>query len=164
MQASSGPDAGLWRFLYRTDEGRIDAGTWRGGAAVLLAVLGLLTLILFFVLPYAKHDLSKTPLLSISALSANLYVIVYSFALILIGICYYNLSAKRWRDIGRPPALAGLLPFLALLTGAAHWLSWRLGDAVPNALPLIADACFILAVCWNVIELGGLIPKRQQRD
>ena len=56
-------DAERIRFLYRTDQGRIDRATWRRGAGALLAVLIPFTLIWLALEPYTTHDLSKTPLL-----------------------------------------------------------------------------------------------------
>jgi uncharacterized membrane protein YhaH (DUF805 family) len=153
-----------WRFLYRTDAGEVDARTWRRGAWPLAALAAVLTLFLVFIFPYTAHDLKQSPLLSATALGANLYVVLYSFLLILIGICYYNLSAKRWRDLKRPAALAGLVPFCALLAGAAHWLAARGGEIVPQAVPLVADTCLILVVIWNVAELAGLIFLRAPRN
>lgn len=165
MDGSGAPGKESWRFLYRTDAGRIDAPTWRRGAVFLAAVLALLTLVLWYALPFAHHDLRTTPLLSVSALAANLYVVVYSFALILIGICYYNLSAKRWRDIGRPAALAGVLPLLVLLAGALHWLAAQTGIvAISHMLVTIADIGVVIVAAWNAVELGGLIPAARRHD
>lgn len=165
MDGSGAPDKGSWRFLYRTDAGRIDARTWGRGAIFLAAVLALLTLVLLYALPYAHHDLRTAPLLSVSALAANVYVVIYSFALILIGICYYNLSAKRWRDLGRPAALAGVLPFLVLLAGALHWLAAQTGIiAISRAMVIIADVGVVIVAAWNVVELCGLIPASRRRD
>ncbi len=164
MDEPSVPDPASWQFLYRSDAGRINAGTWWRGAVFLAAVLAALTFGLVYVLPYAKHDLGKTPLLSVSAFGANVYILFYVFALMLIGVCYYNLSAKRWSDIGRPPALAGLLPFLALLSGALHLLEARVGTSLPHAIPVIVDIALGLTLFWNIIDLGGLISKLQHRD
>ncbi|MGO9004428.1 MAG: hypothetical protein ACLQIQ_15785 [Beijerinckiaceae bacterium] len=164
MDETGAPDPTSWQFLYRSDAGRIGAGTWWRGALLLAAVLAALTLGLLYVLPYAKHDLGKTPLLSGSAFGANVYVLFYAFALIFVGVCYYNLSAKRWRDMGRPPALAGLLPFVGLLAGALHWLEARVGATLPHAMPIIADIVLVLTLVWTIIDLGGLIPKPHHRD
>jgi uncharacterized membrane protein YhaH (DUF805 family) len=164
MDTSGAPDRQSWQFLYRTDAGQIDARTWWRGALPLAAIVIVLTLLLVFIFPYTEHDLTRSPLLSATALGANLYVIFYSFLLILIGICYYNLSAKRWRDLKRPPALAGLVPFCALLAGAAHWLAARSSEIVPQAVPLAADICFVLVLIWNVAELAGLVRLRTPRN
>jgi uncharacterized membrane protein YhaH (DUF805 family) len=162
--ASGAFDSNSWQFLYRSDKGVIDAPRWRRGALFLFGLLALLTLGFVYVRPYTEHDLAKTPLLSASVIAANLYDVLYAFALIFIGISYYNLSAKRWRDIGRPPALAGLLPFLALVSGALHWIEARDGTALPPTVLIVTDAVLVLTLFWNLIDLGGLLPKRPQRD
>ncbi len=164
MDEPSVPDPASWQFLYLSDAGRINAGTWWRGAVFLAGVLAALTLGLAYVFPHAKHDLGKTPLLSVSAFGANFYILFYVFALILIGVCYYNLSAKRWRDIGRPPALAGLLPFLALLSGALHLLDARVGTSLLHAISIVTDSVLALTLVWNIIGLGGLIPRLRRHD
>jgi uncharacterized membrane protein YhaH (DUF805 family) len=73
---------------------------------------------------------------------------------LLIAICHYNLSAKRWRDRGRPPALAGLLPFLTLMTGAAYWLQPRIADSMSFAYVLGIDVVLVAIIIWNIVELG----------
>ncbi len=151
-----------WYFLFRTDEGRIDAGTWWRNAALLVVIFAVLTLGLILVAPYAEHDLATEPLFTFSILAANLYRLVYGFASILLLICYYNLSAKRWRDIGRPAALAGLLPFLACIAWALHWLEPRVGGEIPHFITVMADILLFVILVWNVIELGGIFTAPRQ--
>ena len=92
------------------------------------AFFAVLTVGWHLIQPYADHDLATTALFTIGILFANLYRLLYGFALILILISYYNLSAKRWRDVGaalgagRPLALARLhrrRPALARAAGRA---------------------------------------------
>ena len=145
-----------WSFLFRTDTGRIDAGTWWRNTALLGAIFAVITFGWLLVEPYAAHNLATEPLFTFPILAANLYRIFYGFASIVLLICYYNLSAKRWRDIGRPPALAGLLPFLVSTAWALHWLEPRVGGEIPHFVVVIADVLLFLTFIWNVIELGGL--------
>ena len=153
-----------WSFLFRTDEGRIDAGTWWRNTALLVAIFAALTLGWFLVQPYAEHDLAREPLFTFPILAANLYRIFYGFAGIVLLICYYNLSAKRWRDIGRAGALAGILPFLACVTAALHWLEPRVGGEIPHFVIIIADVLLFLTLLWNVIYLGGLLDAFRRRN
>jgi len=153
-----------WSFLFRTDEGHIDAPTWRRNAALLVAIFAILTVIWIFVEPYAAHDLAREPLFSLSVLTANLYRLVYGIASILLLISYYNLSAKRWRDIGLPSALAGLLPFLACVVAALHWLESRLVGEIPHFAVVIGDIVVFVTLMWNILELGGVIVRRRQPD
>ncbi len=93
-------DAERIRFLYRTDQGRIDRATWRRGAGALLAVLIPFTLIWLALEPYTTHDLSKTPFFAPGTAAAYAYVIFYAFVVMLIAVSFINLSAKRFRDRG----------------------------------------------------------------
>ena len=147
------PESGA-RFLYRTDQGRIDAKTWVRGTLMLGAILGVLTAIWVFLSPYAEHDLDKTPLFAWRTFAAYVYLMFYAFAVILIAICHYNLSAKRWRDRGWPSSLAGLLPLSALLAGAAHWLQPRVAEVMPFWYVAAVDVLLVAVIVWNVVELG----------
>ncbi|QXX75240.1 hypothetical protein [Methylovirgula sp. HY1] len=153
-----------WSFLFRADEGRIDAGTWWRNTGVLFAIFAVLTLVWLLVEPYAKHDLATEPLFTFPILAANLYRIFYGFASVVLLICYYNLSAKRWRDLGHPAALAGILPFFACVTAALHWLEPRVGGEIPHFVVIIADILLFLTLLWNVIDLGSLLDAFRRRN
>lgn len=155
-----GAEQSHWSFLFRTDEGRIDAATWWRNTLLLVAIFAVLTVVWIFVAPYARHDLAKEPLFTVSVFAANLYRIVYGFASIILLICYYNLSAKRWRDIGLPSAFAGLLPFLACVDAALHWLEPRVGGELPHYVVVIADILLFAVLIWNIVELGGLLRRQ----
>jgi uncharacterized membrane protein YhaH (DUF805 family) len=143
-------------FLYRTDQGRIGAGGWWKGVVPLGVIFIVLTVGAALSKPFMKHDLATSPFFSWPVLAAYVYIIVYVFALILVTICFYNLSAKRWRDRGKPSALAGLLPFIALLSGAAHWLYPQMNGEVPAWSLVAIDAAFVIVLIWSVVELGLL--------
>jgi uncharacterized membrane protein YhaH (DUF805 family) len=147
-----------WSFLFRSDEGRVDAKTWRRNAALLLGIFAVLTFAWSLIEPYAHHDLATEPLFTFPILAANLYRIFYGFASLLLLVCYYNLSAKRWRDIGRPPALAGLLPFVACIAWALHWLEPRVGGEIPHFIVILADVLLAVILIWSAFELGGFTP------
>jgi uncharacterized membrane protein YhaH (DUF805 family) len=151
-------------FLFRSDSGRIDAATWWRGTLLLAGIFIGLGIGWVLVQPYADHDLNTTPLMTGAILAANLYRLLFGFSIILILISYYNLSAKRWRDIGRPAALAGLLPFLACLCAALHWLEPRLDHALPHAATLAADLVLILTFAWTIVELGGWRLRPPQKN
>jgi uncharacterized membrane protein YhaH (DUF805 family) len=149
------------RFGFRTDQGRIDAKTWRQGTLFLIVPLAATTIIWFFLAPYTHHDLATTPFLAWRTLAAFVYLVCYAFAILLAAICYYNLSAKRWRDRGWrfPGALAGLLPLSALASGAAHWLQPRVADVMPYWHVAVLDTLLAAIIIWNMVELGFL-PAR----
>ncbi len=142
------------RFLFRSDQGRIDARTWRRGTALLLAILAVLTAIWLPLEPLTHRDLATTPFFAWATIAAFAYLVLYAFAVILIGISHYNLSAKRWRDRGWSGALAGLLPLFALFSGAAHWLQPRVAEDVSYWYVAGADAALAAIIVWNVVELG----------
>ncbi|WOJ88828.1 hypothetical protein RZS28_13555 [Methylocapsa polymorpha] len=142
------------RFLFRTDQGRINARTWRRGTALLLAILIVLTAIWLPLEPLTHRDLATTPFFAWATVAAFAYLVLYAFAVLLIAICHYNLSAKRWRDRGWPGALAGLLPFFALLSGAAHWLQPRVAEVVPYWYVAGVDVLLVAVIVWNLVELG----------
>lgn len=150
-----------WSFLFRSDEGRIDAATWWRNVALLAGIFAVLTVIWIFVEPFANHNLAKEPLFTVPILLANLYRLIYGFGSLILLISYYNLSAKRWRDIGRPPGLAGVVPFLICLAAALHWLEPRVGGEIPHFLVVLADILFFASLIWTIVELGGLLKLRR---
>lgn len=151
------------RFLYQTDEGGVDQKTWRRGAAALLAALVLFTLIWLALEPYTDHDLAKSPLWVPMTAAAYAYLIFYAFVVMLIAISFVNLSAKRFRDLGRPAplALAGLTPLLALLAGATHWLQPHVAEVMPRWYVYPLDLALAGVVLWTVYELGFAPAKTQ---
>jgi Na+-driven multidrug efflux pump len=143
-------------FLYRSDQGRIDRATWRGGALGLLAVLLPATIVWLLLEPYTDHDLSKTPLWAPEIAAAYAYLIFYAFVVILIGASFVNLSVKRFRALGhpRPLALAGLLPLAMLFAGAAHFFQPRLADVAPRWYVYPFDLALIGVAAWTLYELA----------
>lgn len=150
---------GRGRFLFRTDQGRIDAPTWRRWTAILFAILAILTVIWLPLEPLTHRDIATTPFFAWGTFAAFVYLVAYAFAVLLIAISHYNLSAKRWRDRGWPGALAGLLPFFALLSGAAHWLQPRVADMVSYWYVAGIDVLLVAVIVWNMVELGALASR-----
>jgi len=149
-------------FLFRTDRGRIDAKTWIVGSLWLGGIFAPMTAVAFLSRPYMKHDLAASPFFAWSVIAAYVYIVIYVFALILIAICFYNLSAKRWRDRGKPSAFAGLLPFFALLAGAIHWLYPQMDGEIPIWSVIAADGIFLALLIWTIVELGFLPSRHLQ--
>ena len=141
-------------FLFRQDYGVIDAPTWRFHVGWLCLLLVGLTLALFPLRPYTHHDLATTRFIAPLTILAYTYIIIYSFAVLLIAISYTMLTIKRLRDRRKPTALAGLVPFLALLAGAAHFLQPQVPDVVAIWYVVAVDAMLALAIVSTVVELG----------
>ena len=81
-------------------------------------------------------------------------------AIMLAAVCFYFLSVKRWRDLARPPGLAGLPLLAALVDGAAHWVQPRVSEAMPYWTVVVLDVVLIAIVVWTARELGA----RPSRD
>ena len=140
------------RFLFRQDQGRIDAATWRFHAGWLTALAVALTLVWLLLRPYAHVDL-QTGLRWIT-ITAFTYLIVYSFALVLLAVCYTMLSIKRLRDRHRPTSLAGMVPLFVLLAASLHFMRDQTPDVIVLPYVIVLDAVLALVVAWTIIELG----------
>lgn len=141
-------------FLFRTDRGRIGGAVWWRGTIPLVLLAAVLTGGWMLLRPYASHDLSKTPFLDAATLLAHAYLVCFAFAVILIAVCEYNLSAKRFRDRGRPAALAAILPLTLLVAGALIWFVPRSSGDLPEWTAPAALVVVLAVVVWNVVDLG----------
>ena len=146
--------AGNFRFLFREDAGTITRRVWWLGTLALGLTLGVLTLIWLALSSGAHRTLDATNLIDARTAFTYLYLIIFAAAVLLIAICHYNLSAKRFAARGKPGSLAGLLPLAALLTGAMHWMAPRIGDGLPAWTSAAVDFVMLVIVVWNVLELG----------
>ena len=155
------PRAARFRFLYRDSEGFVDGREWAlasvGPAALALA----LTIVAFAVAPDAPRDLAREAFIDPIVVARHAYLIVYAFALILCAVAEYFVSAKRFADRGKPPALAGLAPFSLLIAGAAYWYQPRSEGTAPEGLVYAFAALAVAIVAWNVIELGFGASRRR---
>jgi uncharacterized membrane protein YhaH (DUF805 family) len=149
-------DAERIRFLYRTEQGRVDRATWLRGAGALVAIIAPLHVIWLFLARYTDHDLARDPFFVPMTAVAYAFVIFYAFAILLVAVCYVNLSAKRFRDLGRrwPVALAGFAPIVALIDGATHWLQPRVAEVMPIFWVWGVDAALAGVIGWTIYELG----------
>ena len=153
--ASAGASRGSrLRFLFREEAGTIDAATWRLHAAWLVALAAVLTMVWWALRPYAHHDLATQAFLAPMTIVAYAYLIVYAFALLLIAVCYVLLTMKRFRAVGAPAGLAGLVPLLALFAASAHFLRAQTPDAVALAYVVALDAALVAVALWTIAELG----------
>lgn len=150
---ADGPDS-TFSFLFRTDKGRVDRSVWWRGTLPLTASTVLATVGWVLLRPYAHHDLSTQPFIAPATIVAFTYLLLYAFGLILAGVCEYNLSAKRFRDRGRPAALAAVLPLSLLFGAAVIWFIPRSFGSVPDWVGPVVIVALVLVAAWNVVELG----------
>jgi hypothetical protein len=143
-----------FRFLFRTDKGTVSRDVWWFGTTLISTIVLSFQIVWLLVSPYATSDLSQRGLFDAAALGVYSFLIVYAFVAFLSGVCWYNLSAKRFRDRGLAPSFAGLPMVLALLAGAAHWLAPRMPEMVPAFVPSTLDIALVLVILWCVFELG----------
>ena len=143
-----------FRFLFRTDKGVIARDVWWLGTALTGAVAFVATLIWVLIAPLAKHGLAERGLIDMATLGVHLYLAVYAFLILLTGVCWYNLTAKRFRAMGRAPAFAGLPLVLGLFAGAAHWVSPRLPEMVPLWSATAIDMGLAFVIIWTLFECG----------
>jgi hypothetical protein len=147
-------DAARFRFLYRESEGTIGPREWVLASLGPVGIALILTLIAFAVAPNAPRDLAHEAFFDPLVAARHAYLIVYAFALILCAVAEYFVSAKRFADRGKPPALAGLAPFALLIAGAAYWYQPRSEGTMPESLVTVFAALAVAIIAWNVIELG----------
>jgi uncharacterized membrane protein YhaH (DUF805 family) len=152
------PAAGL-RFLYRTDEGTISRQQWWRGVAILACVLLAFAVGWSLLAPYANRGLDERQLLDALTITTYIYLCIYAFAILLIAVCFVNLSIKRLRARNLPTGLAGLLPLAALVTSAAHWLQPRVADVMPGWSVTLCDIGLLAVIVWSIVELGVREPR-----
>jgi uncharacterized membrane protein YhaH (DUF805 family) len=149
-------DSERFRFLFRSDQGRIDPVTWLRGVRTLALVVIPFALGWMMLAPYTDHDITSSPFFVPQTALAYAFAILYAFVVLLVAVSYVNLSAKRFRDRGLSPALglASLAPLAALIAGAAHWLQPRVPEAMALGWVWGVDAVLIGVVLWTAYELG----------
>ena len=155
------PRAARFRFLYRETEGFIGGREWALASAAPVGVALVLTVIALAVAPDAPRDLAHEAFIDPLTVARHAYLIVYAFALILCAVAEYFVSAKRFADRGRPPALAGLAPFSLLIAGAADWYQPRSEGTMPEGFIYVFAALAVAIVAWNGIELGFGASRRR---
>jgi hypothetical protein len=147
-----------FRFLYRETEGTIGPGLWARASAALAVIAIAMTALAWVVAP-GPRDLKTQPFISVSIVAVHAYLLLYGFALIVLAVAQYFVSAKRFNDLGLPPGLAGLAPFSLLLAGAVTWYQPR-SEGLMSAWAVWPFYVFALAVfAWNIAALGFMKHK-----
>jgi hypothetical protein len=149
-----------FRFLYREAEGKIGPGLWARASLLPVGVALVMTLAAWAMAP-GPRDLGAQPFFSLSIVAVHAYLLIYSFALIFLAVAQYFVSAKRFNDLGKAPALAGLAPFALLVAGAAAWYQPRSEGSMPPwaVWPFYVAAAAVIV--WNIVELGFVRRTRR---
>jgi len=129
-----------FHFLFREDKGRIGRATW-WRACLGLAVIWLVVFAAYLFL--GQGDISKVGLTAI-----------LTIATIMLGVCFYFVSAKRFQDLGQVASFALILPLVLLFDAAIHWMQPRLGATFPSVLTYAFDAATVLISGWTIWTLG----------
>jgi len=145
-------------FLYRRSDGAIGRRNWALASLPPTLVLIALTLIWILIMPRQARDLSQG-LIDLGIVARYLYLVVYAFAVLICAVAQYFVSAKRFVDLGQPPALAGVAPFAIFFAAAANWYDPRSEGWAPHWTTLALDAIAIAAVAWNIVVLGFVKAK-----
>jgi uncharacterized membrane protein YhaH (DUF805 family) len=143
-----------FRFLYRQGDGAIDRREWLLASWPPVAIALAMTGVWLVIAPRQARDLSHESFVDLSVVATYGYLIVYAFALLVCAVAEYFVSAKRFADRGRSPALAGLAPFSLFLAGAANWYQPRSEGAMAPWLTCAFDAVALAVLVWTVAELG----------
>jgi uncharacterized membrane protein YhaH (DUF805 family) len=151
---SQTPRSERFRFLYRQGEGTINRREFWAASWPPCGIALAMTLVWIVIAPRQARDLSHEALLDLGVVATYAYLIIYAFALLLCAVAEYFVSAKRFADRGKPPALAGLAPFSLFLAGAANWYQPRSEGTMPLWLAWLFDAIALAILVWTVAELG----------
>jgi len=143
-----------FRFLYRETEGAIDGATWARASLLPVGLALVLSVIAFAIAPDKPRDLAAEAFISPLIIIRQTYLIAYAFVLLICLVAEYYLSAKRFRDLGKPAGLAGVAPFALLIAGAANWYQPLSEGWMSYAELLAVDALALAALAWFVAELG----------
>jgi uncharacterized membrane protein YhaH (DUF805 family) len=143
-----------FRFLYRQGEGAIDRREWVLASWPPVAIALAMTAVWLLIAPRQARDLSHESFVDFSVIATYGYLIVYAFALLLCAVAEYFVSAKRFADRGRSPALAGLAPFSVFVAAAASWYQPRSEGAMAPWGVYAFDAIALAVLIWTIAELG----------
>ena len=151
-----------FRFLYRDAEGTIGPGLWARASAAPVAITLALTAVAWAVAP-GPRDLKTQPFISASIVAVHAYLLFYGFALIVLAVAQYFVSAKRFNDLSMSPGWAGLAPFSILLAGAAAWYQPRSEGLMPAWAVWPFYVLAVVAVVGNIAALGFMKSRRTPR-
>ncbi len=150
-----------FRFLYRQGEGVLDAPGWARAVWKPLALIAAILALWRFLGPAAPHPMGESDLqdphpltFALGALGYLLAATLSLFGVVLLAVAAYFVSAKRFRGLGLPAAMAGLAPLSLLFAWAGHWYAAHVADSAPVFVAYGLDLLALAACGWSVFALG----------
>jgi uncharacterized membrane protein YhaH (DUF805 family) len=145
-------------FLYRRKEGTIGRRAWILASLPPNLIVVAMTLVWIAIMPRTTREPSQG-LVDFGVAARYFYLVVYAFAVLICAVAQYFVSAKRFADLGKPAALAGVAPFAIFFAAAAHWYVPRSEGWAPYWLLIVFDLVAAGSVIWNIAELGFLARR-----
>lgn len=162
MDASSS-DKGRAFFLFRSEDGEIDAATWRFHTTWLALLVVALWIVWSFLRRYAFHDIATQPFIAPMTIVAYAYLVLFAFVVIIVAVSYTMLTMKRMRAVHRPPGLAGMVPLLALFAASLAGFQPQTPEAISIWWVVAFDGLFLASAAWTAYELGFRRPSGSAR-
>jgi uncharacterized membrane protein YhaH (DUF805 family) len=162
---TEGPDslrAAGFAFLFKKDCGEISRGVWIRGAIAIAVPLVVAEAGWLVLSPHVTRAVSHIELVDALTIVAYFYLMIFAFVGLLAAICFYNLSAKRFRARGRPASFAGLFLIAALSATVASALHPGSQGADPLWLVDATVAVAAALLVWTIWELG-IAPDRERK-
>jgi uncharacterized membrane protein YhaH (DUF805 family) len=140
-----------FRFLFRNDKGTIDRRTWWVAMAA-LAIAWIVVALLAAAVTLLADITGQETVSLLAALTRGVYLsAVFNILIILVYVCYYYVSAKRYNDLGLSPVRALILP-------AAIYVMTLSPLVTDPLLPVygrwIMHLVFLGVAVWQVYVLG----------
>jgi uncharacterized membrane protein YhaH (DUF805 family) len=141
-----------FRFLFRDDRGSIDRRTWWVAMAALAAAWIAVVLVATGVTLLAERLAAQESVGMLSLLTQGIYLsAIFNILIVLVYVCYYFVSAKRYNDLGKSPRLALILPAAVYVLTFSPILTDQVLPVYGRWAMLVA---FLAVAIWQVRELG----------
>jgi uncharacterized membrane protein YhaH (DUF805 family) len=141
-----------FRFLFRNDKGSIDRHTWWIAMAALAAAWIAVAIVATGVTVLAESLAAQDDVNALSVLTQGVYLsALFNILIILVYVCYYFVSAKRYNDLGKSPRLALILPAAIYILTFSPILADQVLPVFGRWIVLVV---FLAVAGWQIYELG----------
>lgn len=145
-----------FRFLFREDKGSIDRRTWWVAVAA-LAIAWIIVALLAAAVALLAEVTGQETVSLLAALTRGVYLsAVFNILIILVYVCYYFVSAKRYNDLDLSPMRALILPAAIYILTFSPILTDQI---LPVYGRWITLAAFLGVATWQVYVLGFVKGK-----